>query len=237
MLAALILGAAPVPLRAAEVVVFDLTIRGLEAAVLSFDGQVKDGRYAVTGRVESAGLVGLFRQFRYDASSRGSLRGGRFVPQSYVESADTGQRKSTAEMLYRRGVPQIKAHDPPRAADGSGVDPATQGGTVDPLTAMFAALRDAPEGRECNQTLTMFDGERRSQIQIGAPIPADGGALACPGEYRRLEGFSEKEMAERSRFPFTMILSPPEAGLRRVTEVRMETLYGRAALKRRKAGG
>lgn len=231
--AALVLGA---PARAQEPVVFDLTIRGIEAATLSFTGKVEGTRYAVSGRLQSAGLVGMLRTIRYEGSSRGSVRNGRFTPSQYVEKADTGRRKSVAEMRYSRGVPQIKSYDPPREADQGGLDPATQGGTVDPLTAMFAVLRDVPQGGECNLSLTLFDGERRSQVQLGAPVPGKDGGLTCPGEYRRLEGFSDRDMAEKTRFPFTLALSAPEGGMRQTTEVRMETLFGRAVMTRRRAG-
>jgi hypothetical protein len=234
--AALVLGLPAGAARAEEQVVFDLSLRGIEAAVLSFSGTVEGNRYAVSGRLQSAGLVGMLKSIRYDGASQGTVRGGRFTPSRYVEKADTGRRKSVGEMRYSRGVPQIKSYDPPREAGEVGLDPATQGGTVDPLTAMFAVLRDVPQGQECNLNLTLFDGERRSQVQLGAPAPGEGGGLTCPGEYRRLEGFSAEDMAERTRFPFTLTLSAPEDGLRRATEVRMETLYGRAVMTRR-AGG
>lgn len=228
------------PARSETTVVFDLTIRGIEAAMLSFGGTVSDGRYAVSGRLQSAGLMGMIRSFRYEGSSRGLVSGERFTPQRYAEKADTGRRKSVAEMRYVGGVPQIKAYDPPRdpdSADAPGLDLATQGGTVDPLTAMFAVLRDVPQGRECRLAVTIFDGKRRSQVQLGAPVPAPDGGMTCPGEYRRLEGFSAEDMAERTRFAFILTLSAPEGGLRRAMEVRMDTLLGRAVMTRRQVGG
>lgn len=216
----------------AEDAVFDLSIRGIRAGTLSFDGQVVDGRYAVTGRLESAGLVGLVRNVRYDGQVQGAHKAGRYTPARYVEKADTGKRKSEAVMDYKRGVPQVKVYNPPRAAGDGGLDPAKQGGTVDPLTAMFATLRDVPQGQECNLSLKLFDGKRRSQVTLGAPAKVEGG-VACPGEYRRVAGFSEEDMAEKSRFPFTLYLEPGADGMMRVREVVMESLYGNARLKRR----
>lgn len=236
VVAALALGLPAGPARAERPVVFDLSIRGIDAAVLRFDGAVEGNRYRVSGQIESAGLVGLLKSIRYEGASQGTVRGGRFTPQRYVEKADTGRRKSVGEIRYSRGVPTIKSYDPPRAADDAGLDPATQGGTVDPLTAMFAVLRDVPEGQECNLSLTLFDGERRSQVQLGAPAPGKDGGLTCPGEYRRLDGFSAEDMAEKTRFPFAVTLSAPEGGLRRATEVRMDTIFGRALMTRRRAG-
>jgi hypothetical protein len=226
------IGASVVAAFAEETAVFDLSIRGFTAGTLSFAGAIDDGRYKVSGRLESAGLVGMVRKVRYDGVAEGAVRNDRYIPAQYSESADTGKRQSTSVMSYRRGVPQLKVYDPPRAAGDGGVDPATQGGTVDPLTAMFAALRDVPAGDECNLRLRLFDGKRGSQVVLGAPVTT-GGGVQCPGEYRRLEGFSAADMAEKTRFPFMMTLVPAENGMMRVSEVAMESLYGNARLKRR----
>jgi hypothetical protein len=40
-------------------------------------------------------------------------------------------------------------------------------------------------------------------------------------------------MAERTTFPFTLTYKPAGNGRMRVTEVAMETIYGKAAMKRR----
>jgi hypothetical protein len=230
-LATLIALALPLPARA-ETAQFDLSIRGIRAGTLTFDGAAEAGRYAVTGRLESTGLVGLLRKIRFDGEVQGRIEDKRFTPARYVERADTGKRQSEAVMEYRRGVPQVKVYNPPRAPGDGGIDPARQGGTVDPLTAMFATLRDVPAGNACNLALTLFDGKRRSQVTLGPPQPREGGAT-CPGEYRRLEGFSADDMAEKSRFPFTVHLVPGPEGMLRVAEVTMESLYGNARLKRR----
>lgn len=217
---------------AAEPARFDLSIRGIHAGTLTFEGAAEAGRYAVTGRLESAGLVGMIRKIRYDGEVQGRVADKRFTPARYVERADTGRRQSEAVMEYRRGVPQVKVYNPPREARDGGLDPARQGGTVDPLTAMFATLRDVPADQACNLALTLFDGKRRSQITLGPPQPREGGAT-CPGEYRRLAGFPAEDMAEKSRFPFTLHLVPAPGGLMRVAEVTMDSLYGNARLKRR----
>jgi hypothetical protein len=166
---------AALPLRAEAPAVFDLSIRGIPAATLQFDGRVADGRYAVAGRLESSGVVGMLRRIRFDAEARGAVRGERFAPSAYRESADTGRRQSQAVMEYRRGVPQVKEYAPPRAANEAGIDPATQGGTVDPLTAMFAALRDRPVESACNLDVHIFDGKRRSRVVLAAPQAREGG--------------------------------------------------------------
>src|SRR5690606_17911636 len=129
-------------------------------------------------------------------------------------------------------VPQVKVYNPPRPPREGDIDPSTQSGTVDPLTAAFAALRDIPEAEACKLALFMFDGKRRSQVVLSTPAPSAEG-VTCAGEHRRLEGFSAKEMAEKQRFPFRLHYRALGNGMLRATEVSMDTLYGKGLLKRR----
>lgn len=211
---------------------FDLVLKGFTAGTLQFSGVQKDKIYSVVGTLKSSGLAALLRKVRYDAKASGHTAKGRYTPSSYSENADTGKRQSQSVMAYAKGVPQVKSYSPPREPYKTDVDPSTMGGTVDPLTAMYATLRDVDKGAECKVSLAMFDGRRSSQIRTSSP-QADGDNVVCAGEYRRLAGFSEKEMAEKTRFAFTLTYAPTEDGRMRVVEVAMDTLYGKARLERR----
>ena len=188
--------------------VFDLTLRGIHAGTLSVSGTTEGKSYAAAGVLKSGGLVALIRKVRYDARALGSHANGRFTPSRYEEDADTGKRQSQSVMEYRSGIPQVKVYNPPKTPRPGDVDPATQGGTVDPLTAAFAALRDVAREDACDLRLVMFDGRRRSQVVLADPRDTSDGGLVCTGEYRRLEGYSAEEMAEKSRFPFRMTYVP-----------------------------
>ncbi|WP_136682602.1 DUF3108 domain-containing protein [Falsirhodobacter xinxiangensis] len=211
---------------------YSLTIRGISAGSLRFAGQEENGRYSVNGVMESGGLVGILRRIRYDAAAQGRVSQDRFTPSSYSERADNNGRKRDAVMEYRAGVPQVKQYDPPRRADEDDVNPTTQGGTVDPLTALYATLRDVPAGEECGHSLKIFDGRRATELALSRP-QRRGDTVTCNGEYRRIAGFSASDMAEKTRFPFTITYAPAPNGQMRVTEVSTDTIYGRARLTRR----
>ncbi|MCL7463653.1 DUF3108 domain-containing protein [Phaeovulum sp. NW3] len=212
---------------------FSLSLRGIPAGELKFSGTINATSYAVNGTLRSTGILGAVRKVRYDAAVQGSHAQGRFTPSSYTEKADTSKRQSESVMAYKAGVPQVEVYNPPRAPRPGDIDPATQGGTIDPLTALFAVLRDVPEAQACSFSAFMFDGRRRSQIALTSPQPADDGTVTCAGEYRRLAGFSDKEMAEKVSFPFRLTYVPTGDGQLRVDEVSMDTLYGKGRLKRR----
>lgn len=223
-----------VPTRAdqKDAAVFDISIRGISAATLQLGGSIEGRGYAAAGVLKSSGILGMLKRIRYDANVSGSFIKGRFTPGRYVEKADTGKRQSEAVMAYRRGVPQVKSYNPPRPPGQDGLDPATQGGTVDPLTALYAVLRDVPVAEACTVKVFLFDGRRRSQVVLTAP-KASGDTITCRGEYRRLEGFSPEDMAEKSRFPFTLTYVPAANGMVHVSEIAMDTLYGKGRMIRR----
>lgn len=214
--------------------VFDVSLRGVNAATVQYVANTENGEYAVTGILRTTGLVGAFVSASYEATAVGRLRdNGGYRPYSFTERRDAGDGVSTAEMRYRRGVPQIKTYVPPRESDRHAVDPSGQGGTVDPMTAIWAALRDQPRERVCALDVTVFDGKRRSGVRLSNPSEQSDGTIRCQGEYRRIKGWSPQKLAERSRFPFTMTYARTGAGDWQVVRVTTETSFGRAELRRR----
>lgn len=212
--------------------VFDLNLRGIRAGTLAVSGAIQGTSYAASGKLQSTGILAAIKKISYDAKVSGSIRNDRYTPRTYEENADTGSRQSQAVMEYQGGVPQVKVYNPPRKERDQDIDPATQGGTVDPMTAAYATLRDVPEAEACKLNLTLFDGKRRSQVRLSDPV-MEGDRVTCAGEYRRLEGFSAEDMAEKTSFPFRLIYQPVQNGVLRVGEVQMDTLYGKGVLKRR----
>jgi hypothetical protein len=228
----ILFGTIPASADQIDSAVFDLTLKGIHAGSLSISGAIDGSNYSASGVLKSGGLVALVRKVRYDARANGTFRDGRFTPHRYQEDANTGKRQSQSVMEYKNGTPQVKAYNPPRPAYETDVDPATQGGTVDPLTALYAALRDIPAAEACTLKVFMFDGRRRSQVYL-KPYKTDGDTVTCLGEYRRLAGFAAHEMEEKQRFPFRMIYRQAENGMLRTEEIVMDTLYGKGRLKRR----
>lgn len=208
---------------------FDIYVRGIRAGHVSVAGQERDGHYAAAGRLESAGVVGIFRRVRYDAEVRGRVSGTEFGPRSYSETFRDGRDLDRKSMSYRGGVPTVRSDDD---RDSDDLDPATQGGTVDPLTAIWGVLRDVPEGQACRFSAAMFDGARRSRVTLGAPRRSRD-AITCAGEYRRVAGYSDEDMEEKARFPFRLTYRPAGNGRWQVDRIDMETLFGSGAMVRR----
>ncbi|MEM9584940.1 MAG: DUF3108 domain-containing protein [Pseudomonadota bacterium] len=206
--------------------VFKVALRGITAGTLTVKGAESGGSYQTTGVLKSGGLVGMLRSITYTAKSKGTVRGNSFRPARYDENADTGKRVSKTTMTYAGGVPKVVA------GETGDLSPASQKGTVDPQTAIYAAFRDVDEANVCKLNVQMFDGKRRSQVRLRSPR-ADGDMIRCDGEYRRLKGFSAEDMAEKTRFPFNLYYAKTADGRYRVEKVVTQTLYGNATMTRK----
>lgn len=218
--------------RVEERASFDISLRGITAGRLAFAAAEEGNRYTVSGRLESTGIAAMLRKFLYTAQASGSSTQGRLSPARYSEDADTGKRQSRSTIEFRGGTPVKVVTSPERDPRPYDVDPATMRGAVDPVTALYATLRDVAPGRECASDQRMFDGRRATQITLSKP-QRQGDRVTCTGEYRRVAGFSPEDMAEKTRFPFTLTYAPAPDGRMRVIEVTTDTLYGKAVMKRR----
>ncbi|KEP69078.1 DUF3108 domain-containing protein [Thioclava sp. BHET1] len=222
-----------VPARAdqSDQIVFDVVLKGIRAGELAINGKIVGDGYGANGVLKTAGLVGLFRKIRYDATVSGHYANGTFTPMRFSEKSDTPNSKATHEIVYKNGTPVAVSRNPPRAPSDRDVDPAKQTGTLDPLTALYAVLRNVDTADACKLDVKMYDGAKRSQVRLFDPRP-DGKGVVCSGEYRRLAGFSKSDMAEKSRFPFTLYYEPSGPGRLQVDRIETDTIYGKGSLKR-----
>ena len=233
-LAALSFGFAPVfaPVLAhAETSVFDLKVRGLVLGEVTLADTVGGGNYAVSGLIKSTGLAAMIRNFSYTGKAQGTMTRGIPAPLRYEEVADTGRRRSEAVIEYTDGVPKLTRYTSPKEAGADSPDPATQGGTVDPLTAIWALLRDVPRNRVCDLDLAMFDGKRRSSLKL-RPAGIKDGLPQCAGVYKRLQGFTAKEVSRHTQFDFIVTYSARGNRLH-ADSVAFDSFYGTAEIVRR----
>jgi hypothetical protein len=217
----------------AETYAFDVTLAGVRVADMTVSGEESAKIYRATARVQTRGLAGAVRPVRWDATVDGARKGARLAPSSFREEIDTGRRQTSARLTWKGGAPVVKEYDSSEVIEVAAADPAALQGTVDPLTALYAGMRPVAPDAACRLAYEVFDGQRRTSVALAAPLPADGGGVACAGTYRRIAGFPARDLAERSRFAFRVIYRPRQDGLLHIDRIETDTLFGRAVLRRR----
>lgn len=211
---------------------YTIRIAGFTVGDMRLAAREGPGSYSAVSVITSAGAARVFRRFSYRAEAQGRIDGDNLHPVHYEETADTGRRQSEAELAFDGGVPSVLRYTSPIPPDADAPAPSSQGGTVDPLTALYALLRDQPEAGLCDRKIVLFDGRRRSHVVLGAP-GRDGDRITCAGEYRRLEGFTAHELRRHVAFPLTAVFVPAGGGLYRADHVELQSFYGLATVDRR----
>ncbi|MDO8882963.1 DUF3108 domain-containing protein [Pseudotabrizicola sp.] len=222
--------AAPVAAQETSSAQYTISVSGLTAGKMTLAANHDGASYALTSNTASAGLAGLFRSFSVITRAQGAERDGRLIPARYSAQADGAREGRGAELAFKGGVATVVKADAP-APEAPVVDPAQHNGAIDPLTGLYAILRDADPARACQLDFKMFDGHRISRVTLSSPA-AVGDGLMCQGVYRRIDGYPAEELAKRGSFPFAVTYRPAENGKLRVTEVSMDSLFGPARMTR-----
>jgi Protein of unknown function (DUF3108) len=209
---------------------FDVQVLGLKVGNLSMTGAIDAAAYSVAARFATSGLARLYRDARFDMQADGSHEGLAFAPREYAEQVNTGKRRSSARVRYVRAIPVLVEGE---VSDGevAPLDPASQGGTVDPLTIMFMILRDQPADGLCRIAQPVFDGGRRTRVDLTARREEDG-TVVCSGEFRRVAGYPQEELVSRGQVPLRVIYRRGANGLMQAQSMELRSSYGRIALTR-----
>ena len=224
--------ALPQTARIEDRATFDFTLRGFRAGTFSLVAAQTGTDYVATGSVRSAGLAALLKSFSYAGRAEGTVSKGRYRPRAYAEDADSGKKRLQRQILYRGGKPTRVVTIPEREPKPYDVAPGSMAGSVDPMTGLYAALRDVDAGAECRVDVVVYDGTESARLRL-ANAARQGDTVICAGEYRRLAGYSPKELNERTTFPFTLTYARVAGGRMRVVLIALDTLLGPATMVRR----
>lgn len=210
---------------------FSVSIAGINAGTLAIEGNESGGSYEARGSIRTSGLVGTFYEGRLDAAANGRVSGNDYRPATYNEVTLEDGEKITRSIRYSGGVPSVTRNPPRKKPRKHAVSPAQQGGTVDPMTATYAILRDRDGATACGLDIRVFDGSTRARIRLNEATQTNGG-LTCTGSYTREAGFDPDDMAKRSVWPLSMTYSG-NPDRYRVQDIRLSTSLGTVRIRRR----
>jgi hypothetical protein len=206
---------------------YNFYLAGIRLGSLEIGSERVDNRYSAIGRFETAGLLGLL-DFFFDGQATGTIApDGTVVPSRFVAASNSPRAFRHTRIDWRDGTPTLVSVEPPRSTSP---DPAEQTGTLDPVSAGFRLLSDAPEELICNTTVVVFDGSRRTRLTL-APAVEDGSLLSCAGRYARLEGEAES-LADLREFTFHVDFRRSANGIASVQRIEVPTKFGNATIDR-----
>lgn len=225
---------APCSALAQELAVeFDVSLRGVRAGTLEMRGTEAGGRYEVQGAARSTGLIGEIANWSVSAAVAGSKAGGNgYRPTEFAFLRNDRKGETSGRYRYVGGVPRIEQTPPDDGREPWHARPEDQRGTVDPLTAAWALLRDHPRSDACDLDLAAFNGRTRSRLRL-VRMSNEEDRLICDGIYSRVDGYSAEEMADQVSWPFRLVYQEVGGSTVRVSELRLPTKYGVVRVRRK----
>jgi hypothetical protein len=209
-------GLLAVPATAAPAQVADLTydvyVGGLH--IYSFDVEMTllADRYRMTAKGETRGMVGMVYTWNMNLAAEGVDSEGRMAPQRYQAESQWQSRQRRVDLGFTPDGRYDLRQDPPPEPDPDiegGLPESLPKNTVDPLTFAVAATRALQETGRCDQTIPVFDGQRRFDAtvrHIGEATlePNDysvyqGPAVRCSLSINRISGFRKSVRAKQPR--------------------------------------
>jgi hypothetical protein len=198
---------------------YDVYVGGLHIYSLDVEMVLQSGRYRLSARGGTQGMVGMVYTWDTDLAADGLDADGRVEALRYLSKTRWQSRRRTVELGFGADGRYALRQDPPPAPDSDiegGLPQALPAGIVDPLSFAISAARLLARTGRCAQTVPVFDGQRRfnvivTDLGVATLQPSrysiyQGPAMRCGLGIERISGFrkslrAKREQEERSTPP------------------------------------
>lgn len=212
-------------------------VSGIRIGAVGLKSQFVPGSYASVSNLKTGGLVGAFYDAKIEANAAGLLVPMGLRPTQYNADATSDKRQIT-QLRYTANAVQLFA-DPSYNKKKWLVPDELKLNTLDPVSAMTFAISgiSVSEQRPCGDTLRVFDGARRYDVEFRfikeVNLKADedgygGPAVKCEVIYKQIAGFKPTVNQGKKTYPIYVWGVPfettgPGPIKRFVVPVRIET--------------
>lgn len=189
---------------------YSISIAGLTIGTAAIVLDVRPDGYVAAGSAKLTGVMRAIATGQGTAAVRGSIVGGRLVPQSYSMTAESQKKTDEVRMAMANGLVRDFSAVPPLEPEPDRV-PLTEAhrkGVLDPLSAALFIVPGtgnvlSPEA--CSRALPIFDGRYRYEVELtfvridkvsGAKGYA-GPAVLCTATYRPIAGHRTSRLPTR----------------------------------------
>ncbi|WP_377290656.1 DUF3108 domain-containing protein [Rhizobium sp. SG2393] len=176
---------------------YAIALAGLPVARASFDTELVNDRYTISGTMNSAGLADILSRTSGQTQVTGTLMRDRLRASHYSMSYRSGSKQRSIEMTLRNGTVTSSVMTPKRTTSPDNwipVSAADMRNVFDPLSGLIIPARN----RVCPKTLPIFDGESRLDIRLSPkgtrPFKTEGfegEAIVCGLAFTPKSGFKK----------------------------------------------
>lgn len=192
----------PVGAQEAVSLGYNVYVGGFHVFAFDVDLTLNRSEYAISASGGTKGVVGLFYDWSARIGAKGAFGHGGLRPTRYDVFTDDEGRAETMRLRFEAGGRYSIERKPPKRGKRKTLAPELTLGSVDPLSAILAAILALAEDGSCARTIPVFDGKRRydlrfSHVGPSAVAPSHlsifrGPAVQCRFTMTRIAGFTKK---------------------------------------------
>lgn len=145
---------------------YSISLAGLPVAKASFQTELKDDRYTISGTMNSAGLANIFAKTSGQTSVSGIVGRDRLSASDYSVRYQSGKKGRAIDVQFRNGDVLSASLKPERKIPKNWVpvSRADMRDVVDPLSGLIFPA----DTRICPKSVPIFDGESRMDLKLSA---------------------------------------------------------------------
>lgn len=156
---------------------------GLPVASSTFRSSFRDDRFAMEGTLSSAGIARIFDSTTASVTVNGRFSGRNPRPTGYSVSYSSGGKDKRTALSFSGSRVSSVVNEPPLKKRGKDWVPVTGkhlASVTDPVSAVL--VRASGLDDVCGRTVSVFDGELRADLKLGAGKPENVETAAYSGE-------------------------------------------------------
>jgi hypothetical protein len=217
-----------------------VTFLGLPVYTARLQGTVNASRYKLEFRADPQGIARLGSNTRLVWETRGAVAPSGFEPRSFDQRNSWRKQTRRIELNFAPDSdPLVRVTPPESPGKRPPVPEALRRGTVDPLTAVLAAVSERTRAEPCAFRAQVFEGLRRTDVhfspdgrdtQADIEVPgARGDVFVCEMHLKRVAGYEAKALRlHPDPLPAAKlwIVHLPEAGLWLPVQLRFQSRFG-----------
>lgn len=190
---------------------------GLKVGEVAMDVALRNGRYAAKMRLETAGMVGWFVEWRHGTSVQGATtpyqgsapHGAPLTVKNYHADSYWKKKDRFVNFAVRKGgVAEVTKAAPHPVEDERRptITDAQRTDVLDPLSAIIAVGRTLEQTGSCEASYPVYDGRRRytlkiedqgvAELESSRRTPYEGDAQRCRFVFERVAGFRKAFAAD-----------------------------------------
>ena len=210
---------------------FEVWFGGLPIGSLDFALSVDEARYSAQAQAQPTRTIDTLFGARLAAQGEGETDAELPRPTRFELATRFGGDRQNVTVTYSPpGRPQAVQATPEWKPREWEIDPTAQVGATDPIGAAALFLTPTPPHALCNGAVEVFDGRRRSRIELDAPSARENG-WRCEGRWMRVAGFRPRDL-DKEPVPVAVDFAASPDGLARVMRLEARTGYGLAVATR-----